>query len=151
MDAYVSRRVVRIFVSMLLLLNIVLVSKANAVTDLTSGLPWTFLGPQPILQEQADFGGFNSMPGSSFSATGRITARAFDLNIQNTLYVGTAGNGLSKSTDGGSTFSRINPPGSNSYAIGSITIDSSLATSVVYVGTGEANFSGDSVYGDGPL
>ena len=108
---------------------------------------WKFIGPQPIVKEQANFGGM--LFGSGFNATGRVAAIAVDPS--GNVYVGTATGGVWLSTDKGAHFKWISAA-LPTQSIGSISIDNSNgAGPIVYVGTGEGNnpFGGDSYYGQG--
>src|SRR5436190_5559437 len=81
--------------------------------------------------------------------TGRITAIVVDPTNTNIIYIGTAQGGVWKTTDGGLNWS---PKSDNevSLAIGALAMDPSNHL-ILYAGTGEANFSGDSYYGNGVL
>src|SRR5579883_2896312 len=108
---------------------------------------WTFIGPQPILKEQANFGGM--LFGSGFNATGRVTSIGVDPS--GNIYVGTASGGVWLSTDKGAHFKWISAA-LPTQSVGSIGIDNSNGTGpIVYVGTGEGNnpFGGDNYYGQG--
>jgi len=78
---------------------------------------------------------------------GRVTDVVVDSSQQNTIYVASAGGGVWKSTDAGSTFA---PAWPNDYpqAIGSLARGSG---GTLWAGTGEANASGGSItyVGDG--
>jgi photosystem II stability/assembly factor-like uncharacterized protein len=124
---------------------------ADAAPSLSVGFPgpsnWTNLGPQPVT---------NSAGGSNFgnpSATGRVTAIAVDPTTTNTssqvIYLGAATGGVWKSTNGGASWNTIFDQ-NNSLAIGGIAIAPGAGNNnIIYVGTGELNFSGDSYYGAG--
>jgi hypothetical protein len=124
---------------------------ADAAPSLAVGFPgpsnWTNLGPQPVT---------NSAGGQNFgnpSATGRVTAIAVDPTTTNTstqvIYLGAATGGVWKSTNGGASWSTIFDQ-NNSLAIGGIAIAPGAGNNnIIYVGTGELNFSGDSYYGAG--
>jgi hypothetical protein len=116
------------------------------VTAVNTGYTWQSIGPTPMLNQPSNFGGWTT--GSIPTATGRVTAVAVDPNSTGTIYAGTAGGGVWKSTDNGSTFTPVfdSEP---SLAIGAITIDATTNPSTIYVGTGEANGSADSYYGKG--
>jgi hypothetical protein len=114
---------------------------------------WINIGPQPTISS-------SNPPFTS----GRITALAVNPLNSNNVFLGGADGGLWTSTDGGSTWNPLtdNPPtpsgGIPSVAVGSIALDpttcSSGATGIcttVYVGTGEDNFGGDNIYGEGVL
>jgi len=82
-------------------------SEANARTlaeKQTASTPsWTAIGPRPILNEVANFGGM--LFGPPFNATGRVTALVGD--AQGRVYVGTASGGVWLSTDNNATFTPI--------------------------------------------
>jgi hypothetical protein len=108
---------------------------------------WTFVGPQPMQGEQANFGG--NLFGPAFNATGRITAIATDPTTTGRLFVGEANGGVWMSTDSGSTFTPISDSLSTT-AIGAIALDTvNTNPPTIYVATGEGNNSGDSYYGQG--
>ena len=81
--------------------------------------------------------------------TGRVTAIVVVPNDPNTIYVGTALGGVWKTVNGGKTWFPLSD-NEDSLAIGALAIDSSNPL-VLYAGTGEGNFSGDSYYGAGVL
>jgi photosystem II stability/assembly factor-like uncharacterized protein len=122
-----------------------------AAPSLSVGFPgpsnWTSIGPQPVT---------NSAGGTNFgnpSATGRVTAIAVDPTTTNmssqVIYLGAATGGVWKSTDGGNSWNTIFDQ-NNSLAIGGIAIAPGAGNNnIIYVGTGELNFSGDSYYGAG--
>src|SRR5467141_211590 len=115
----------------------------------TSG--WQFIGPRATS---------NSfwLPFTS----GRVTALAVNPNNSNNVYLGAADGGLWVTTDAGTTWTPLTdfPPsaGIASVAVGSLVVDPSTCTSgatgicsIIYVGTGEDNFAGDNIYGEGVL
>jgi len=105
---------------------------------------WSYIGPQPMLHNFPNFGGVFTGPPMTTSE-GRVAAVAADPNDKNRIYVGAAGGGVWRSTDGGATFIPIfdiQP----SLAIGAIVVDKNGA---VYVGTGEGAQSFDAYYGRG--
>jgi hypothetical protein len=93
--------------------------------------------------------------------SGRVTALAVNPNNPSNAYLGGADGGLWVTTDGGTTWTALaqteNPPsaGVPTIAVGSLALDptSCLATvcTTVYVGTGEDNFGGENIYGEGVL
>ncbi|ABF40899.1 glycosyl hydrolase [Candidatus Koribacter versatilis Ellin345] len=102
--------------------------------------PWTMIGPKPSNQ-----GGYGV-------TSGRITAVAVDQTTSGAstvLYIGGAEGGIWKSSDNGSTWT-AQSDSQPTLAIGSIAIDPNNH-SIIYAGTGEENFSGDSYYGGGVL
>src|SRR5579875_594487 len=114
-----------------------------------SGSPvWEFIGPKPILNEAANFGGIVIPPAIS-GVTGRITAIAANPKDGNLVFVGAANGGVWRSTDAGVSFVSVfqDQP---TQAVGSIAIDADNSNPpTVYVGTGEGNFSFESYYGQG--
>lgn len=103
-----------------------------------SSTTWTQIGPQPV-----------STVWVAAGDSGRSTSLAIDPTNANTMYLGTAGGGVWKSTDAGSTWTPLTDSQA-SLATGAIAIDPNNP-STIYVGTGEANQSGDSYYGAGIL
>jgi hypothetical protein len=97
--------------------------------------PWQQLGPERIP--------------SNITSTGRLTAIAVHPNDPNTIYVGGAQGGVWKTIDGGTTWMPRTDK-ECSLAMGSIAIDP-VNPEIVYAGTGEQHFSGDSYYGCGVL
>jgi photosystem II stability/assembly factor-like uncharacterized protein len=94
---------------------------------------WAPLGPAPI----------------ATAATGRISTIAVHPTNPAILYVGGAQGGVWKSSDGGATWAPTSD-GECSLAMGSIAIDP-VTPDILYAGTGELHFSGDSYYGCGVL
>jgi photosystem II stability/assembly factor-like uncharacterized protein len=85
------------------------------------------------------------------NVTGRITSIVidpFDFNSK-TIYVGTALGGVWKTDDGARNW-RATSDKSDSLAIGTLVMDP-CNPKILYAGTGEGNFSGDSYYGIGVL
>lgn len=101
---------------------------------------WTELGPNPIPNAQV-----GTAP--TTTASGRTTAIAVHPTNANIVYVGTAQGGLYRSTNGGTKWTRM-MDSADSLAIGAVAIAPSQPETI-YVGTGEANFSGDSFFGVG--
>ena len=101
---------------------------------------WGALGPRPIPNGQV----------SPFDVpvSGRATSIAVDPANSNDVYVGTAGGGVFRTLDGGSTWSPMFDDVMNSLAIGALSFAPS-DPSVLYVGTGEGNGSADSQAGVG--
>ena len=109
-----------------------------AEADPLSGVTWTADGPQPMVAYTG---------GPPYS--GRATAIAIHPTDPNTIYLGTAGGGVWKTTDGGQIWTPLTDDQA-SLAIGAIAIDPNNPNTV-FVGTGEPNFSIDSYYGQGLL
>ena len=105
-------------------------------TDFFSGqTKWTELGPKPI--------------NTSMTTSGRINTIAVNPSNTNVMYLGAATGGVWKTTDGGANWLPLTDT-QCSLAMGSIALDPSNPE-IVYAGTGEENFSGDSYYGCGIL
>ena len=98
---------------------------------------WKAIGPQPIAFRP------------NYVTSGRVTALAIDPRSNDTVYAGGANGGVWKTTDGGNKWTPITDD-QPSLATGSIAIDPSNPD-VVYVGTGEENFSADAYSGVGIL
>ena len=98
---------------------------------------WTSIGPKP------------SDGGTAFVSAGRVNAIAIDPRDNNVVYIGAAGGGVWKTTDGGANWIPLTDHEA-SLASGAIVIDPNNPD-IVYVGTGEENFTGDSYYGAGIL
>jgi hypothetical protein len=93
--------------------------------------------------------------------SGRVTALAVNPSNASNVYLGGADGGLWVTTDGGATWFALaqteNPQntGIPTIAVGSLAIDPSTCSAsvctTVYVGTGEDNFGGENIYGEGVL
>lgn len=120
--------------------------QAGANPLITAGLPdiFTPLGPAPLTNAGGTFGG------SSANVSGRVTAIAADPSNQNTFYIGAAGGGVWKTTDGGQTYTSLtdNISAFRDLSIGAIAVDQKNPNTI-YVGTGEPNNNGDAKYGVG--
>ena len=105
---------------------------------------WRAIGPGPLFDPD-NFSFF----GHYANCSGRVTAIATDPTNANTYYICAAGGGVWKTTDAGTSFTPLtdNLP---DLAMGAIAVAPSDAN-VIYVGTGEANFAGNSRYGVGVL
>ena len=101
---------------------------------------WTAIGPAPISNGQRPGGG---------PVSGRIAGVAANPTNPNIIYVAAAGGGVWQTTDGGSNWSSLTDS-QRTLSMGAIAIAPSNP-SVIYAGTGEANFSGDSNFGRGVL
>ncbi|HSS18471.1 MAG TPA: Calx-beta domain-containing protein [Pyrinomonadaceae bacterium] len=105
--------------------------------NLTAFIPtWTAIGPAPL-------------PNGSGNAavTGRVTAVVVDPTNSNKVYLATAQGGVWRSLDGGANWVNIFD-NALSQAVGSLALAPSNPT-ILYVGTGESNRSGDSFFGVG--
>ena len=114
----------------------------------SSTYAWTFLGPEPIFDEVAVFGDVAVGSGTIANAGGRVTAIAADPTTSGRFFVGTATGGVWMTTDGGGSFTPIFDA-EPTEAIGAIALDPTTSPPTLYVGTGEADNSGDSYYGEG--
>lgn len=85
--------------------------------------------------------------GGPYNIGGRITAIASDTSDPQLIYLGAADGGVLKSTDGGDHWTPIFDY-MPSLSIGALAVEPGNPQ-VLYVGTGEANSSGDSYDGDG--
>ena len=104
---------------------------------LLNSTSWTSVGPVPIPNGQTT--------GVSVPVSGRVTSIAVHPTNATTVYAGTAGGGLYRSLDGGSSWTQL-MDGALSLAIGSIAVDP-VTTSTIIVGTGEDDgFFGVGVY-----
>lgn len=101
---------------------------------------WTQLGPAPILNGQA--------PGRP-AVSGRVAALAGDPINPLTIYAAAAGGGVWKSINGGTSWAPLTDSQQTMF-MGSIAVAPSNGQ-IIYAGTGEANYSGDSFYGRGVL
>ena len=128
----------------------------EGAAPLLTGFPgptsWTEIGPMPINVPGSGFP-FNGGP---FNA-GRVAAIAVDPKNKDIAYLGAAAGGVWKTTNAGATWTPMtdNQP---SLSTGSIAIDPTSAScgasgpcQIIYVGTGEQNFSADSYSGAGIL
>ncbi|HEV2323067.1 MAG TPA: hypothetical protein VGS10_03845, partial [Terracidiphilus sp.] len=81
--------------------------------------------------------------------SGRITGVAVDPTNSNTIYIAAAGGGVWKTTDGGTTWTALTDHQAT-LGMGSIAVAPTDHLKI-YAGTGEANNSSDSDYGQGIL
>jgi hypothetical protein len=136
------------------------VIQSDTVNSAASGATWTTIGPAPIVNGQ-----IAHSDAAHGAVSGRVTAVAPDKTDPNTLFIAAAGGGVWKTTNA------TNPPASGGPSWSPLT--DNLTTSggtpiplfmgalaetrdasnneIVYAGTGEANNSGDSFYGEGIL
>jgi uncharacterized repeat protein (TIGR01451 family) len=110
---------------------------------------WTPVGPAPVTNGQVPGGG---------AVSGRITGVAADPIDPNTIFIAAAGGGVWKTTNGGTSWNPLTDhvtDGSGNPVVefmGAVTETRGPTNNeVVYAGTGEANNSGDSGYGEGIL
>ena len=107
-------------------------AQAARVPERSGDNGWTPLGPQPINAAGIGFTGGGLV-------SGRITAEAVNPTNSNDLWVGAADGGVWNSPDGGHTWKPMTDT-QQTLAVGSITVDPHNSN-IIYVGTGEANFS----------
>ena len=114
--------------------------------DLDAQSAWTPLGPAPIGEGQT-FGA------PRVAVSGRVSTVALDPGYNGssnqTVYLGAAQGGVWRSRDNGSTWTSLTDD-QPSLAMGAIAIDPTNPN-IIYAGTGEGHFSGDSYYGAGLL
>lgn len=113
--------------------------------------PWLDLGPQPISDERC----CTTLAQSAYgNASGRVTSLVVSPTNANTVFAGSAGGGVWKTTDGGSHWTALTDQQS-SLAIGALAVDASGQN--LYAGTGEEGILGvsagctDCQYGQGIL
>lgn len=122
----------------------------NLVSNYLNGANnWRLLGP--TYAPGAVYHDFYN--GNALAASGRATAIAADPTTCRsggcgTVYLGTANGGVWKTTNGGSTWAPLFNDSIFTNAVGAIAVDP-VNPKIVYVGTGEPNFSGDSNRGLG--
>jgi hypothetical protein len=125
----------------------------------TTSISWTLRGPRPIATIGPDAAAASGAYVGSLPASGRISAIAPDPNNANIAYLGGANGGVWKTTNAyGSPISWLPKFANNnaSFSMGAIAVDRSLsgcpsttASCRIWAGTGEANGSGDTYYGQG--
>ena len=103
-----------------------------------SQLSWSFLGPQPILNEYWS---------GDDDASGRISAIIVHPTDPDLLYLAGAQGGVWKSIDNGVNWTPLTDQLS-SLASGALAFDP-FDTDIIYYATGEQHYSGDCFYGDG--
>lgn len=91
-------------------------------------------------------GMFYARTGANY-ISGRTNAIAFHPTDPNIIYIGAAGGGVWKTTNGGSAWQALTD-NLTSTACGTVVVDPNNPNTI-YFGTGELNFSFDSYYGDG--
>jgi len=122
----------------------------QAMPQAASTASWTSVGPVPISGEELLGPNGYCTPRPAISASGRATSIAFGAG--GAIYFGSAGGGVWKSVNAGSTWSVLTD-GQPSLAVGAIAVvpGATTAQDVVYIGTGESNQAGDNQYGQGIL
>jgi hypothetical protein len=127
-------------------------ARAQATASVTGSGTWTEVGPMQVSTSR--FG----------LITGRVTAIAADPSdaTGNTVYVGTTGGGVWRSTNAAGTAANVtfqpltdttsaySAPNPYSLSIGAITVQPG-GTGVILAGTGDPNDATDSYYGEGIL
>src|SRR5437762_3812541 len=120
-----------------------------SVINAPFGPAWTALSPAPIPNGQTIPADVNGISLTHTPVSGRVTAVAIDPANANIVYVGAAQGGVYKSTNGGSTWTRL-MDSAMTLAVGSLELDPTDATgNTLLVGSGESNFSADSYAGFG--
>src|SRR5947208_1420898 len=115
----------------------------------TVGPAWAAIGPTPIPNGQTIPADVNGISLTQSPVSGRVTSVAIDPGNANIVYVGTAQGGVYKSTNGGATWTRL-MDGAMTLAVGALELDPTDGTgNTLLIGSGEANFSGDSYAGFG--
>lgn len=113
------------------------------------GPAWAAIGPAPIPHGQTIPADVNGISLTQTPVSGRVTSVAIDPANANILYVGAAQGGVYKSTNGGASWTRL-MDGAMTLAVGALELDPTDATgNTLLIGSGEANFSGDSYAGLG--
>lgn len=117
--------------------HVAVTSDSRSFESTTGTISWTSVNPTGL---------FYRVTNASY-ISGRTNSIAFHPTDPLTFYIASAGGGVWKTTDGGTTFRSVtdNLP---SLSCGAVAVDP-LNPSVVYLGTGELNFSLDSWYGVG--
>lgn len=117
---------------------------ANRNAIATAGgppVPWTSVGPAPIIYNGATFSG-------NFDVAGRINTIAIDPTpASNTIYIGAASGGIWKTTNGGTTWAPISDF-QCAITMGALAVDP-VNPQIVYAGTGEGVFAIDAYQGCG--
>ncbi len=113
--------------------------------------PWAPIGPQPIINGQGLGAKGFCGPGTAPNVSGRATSIAFGGGSPARIYLGTAGGGVWKSTDGGTNWQPLTDQ-QVSLAIGALAVvpDKTGGNDVIYAGTGESN-QADNNFGLGIL
>lgn len=110
---------------------------------------WTAIGPTPIPNGQTEPEDVNGVSLTHTPVSGRVTAIVIDPADPNTAYVGAAQGGVYQTRNGGITWTPL-MDSATTLAVGSLELDPTDATgNTLLVGSGEANFSGDSYAGFG--
>ena len=115
----------------------------SALTLSLNNMRWTNVGPQPVQNGQVGDTITNRL------MSGRIAAIAVHPNDPNRWLIGAANGGVWETRDAGGSFRPLTDA-APSQAIGAIAYAPS-DPSIIYAGTGEATFAGDSFGGEGIL
>ena len=111
-------------------------------------ITWSRLGPNPITPIGPD-AEFNSGPyGGAPPLSGRVSAIAPAPSNANVVYLGGANGAIWKSTNGGANWTPLWSNTVGTFSVGSIAVNPTNYNDV-WVGTGEANGSSDTYYGNG--
>ncbi len=102
---------------------------------------WTPIGPSPLA--------VTTPANANFNVSGRIAAIAAHPTDANTIYVATAGGGVWKTTNGGTTWTPLTDT-QMTLSMGAIAI-AKTNPSLILAGTGEANNGADNNFGRGIL
>ena len=110
--------------------------RRTGLRSAVEGTSWQPLGPRRIVDRE-------------LPAAGRVSAVTLHPTDLNVVYVGGAQGGVWRSDDQGASWRPLTD-GECSLAMGAVALDP-VAPEIVYAGTGEQHFSGDSYYGCGVL
>jgi hypothetical protein len=109
---------------------------------------WVRVGPNPIAKIGPDALAASGQFGGAPPLSGRVSAIAPAASNANIVYLGGANGGVWKSINAGGSWAPVWPNNQPSFSIGAIAVNPTNASDV-WVGTGEANGSGDTYYGNG--
>ena len=113
-------------------------SPADKDRGAPAGLDWHSVGPRPFTEEYWS---------GDDDASGRVCALLVDPDDPDIVYAAGAQGGVWKTTDAGMNWTPLTDDLS-SLASGALAFDPN-DSDIIYYGTGEQHFSGDSFYGDG--
>ena len=117
--------------------------RTQAPNQSQDSLPsWIELGPKPIENT------YNRFTWGQAPFSGRLTAIVVNASDSSNIFIGGAQGGVWKSTDNGTTWSPLTD-NQSSLAIGALVLTPNQ--SIIYAGTGEPHWSGDSYAGTGLL